>query len=374
MTTSKIISLPQPHLACAGPTLWRVEANVEGIDLFIEAPIPLLPRAESLVCPFLFPAMLEHADLEVAGTLDSTFQKNLVFVRNRATEWWPELGAGEVHAPLGSGAKRGTRAGFFFTGGIDSSYVLQQLHPQLRYAVFVEGFDIGLWDRERLDKARAWLKTTTEKCGMELVVVRTNLREHPLFSKVSWEITHVAALAAVAHALGEHVDRMHIAASDVAPPWGSAPELDAAWSSASMELVNYSAELTRLERVRSLAHWEPIRGRLRVCWANRSSELNCGFCEKCVRTRMQLFVCGAPDGLDSFPAEPGLSSVLGRLDVVQKDLHEQWREISANLTDRRLQRQIEGLLKRSNAGLLRRIVRRLKRIARRLKRVIVTEE
>jgi hypothetical protein len=198
---------------------------------------------------------------------------------------------------------------------------------------------------------------------VEFVAVRTNLREHPFFREVSWGIAHVAALAAITHALGQHVHIMYVAASDVPPPWGSAPDLDAAWSSESIKIENFSAEMTRLERVRSLAQWEPLRGRLRVCWENNSSELNCGFCEKCVRTRMQLFVSGAPDGLDSFPAGFPLPSVIGRLHSVQHDLHGQWLEICASLEDSGLRKKIERALQRRNPPLWTRALGRLKRTA-----------
>ncbi len=363
MTAEHPILLPEPRLEAAGPKLWRVAATVAGAELFIEAPFPLAARPESLVCAFLLPAMRRRADLEVAGSLDSTFQKNLAFIRARAMEWWPQLGAGAVHAPTGTAAPRGPHCGAFYTGGIDSSYVLQQLHPRLHAAVFVEGFDIPLADPARLEKARRWLTATTQACGLEFLVVRTNLREHPLFAGISWGIAHVAALGAVAHALGSRFHTLYVAASDVPPPWGSAPDLDAAWSSESMKIENFSAEMTRLERVRSLAQWEPLRGRLRVCWENNSSELNCGFCEKCVRTRLQLQIAGAPGGLDSFsPGIPLLGSVR-HLFAIESDVHEQWREICARLDDGRLRTAILRALRRRKPPMIQRVRARIKKIA-----------
>jgi hypothetical protein len=198
--------------------------------------------------------------------------------------------------------------------------------------------------------------------------VRTNLRSHPLFRSLSWEITHVAALASVAHALSEVVGTMYVAASDVEPPWGSAPELDAAWSSESMRIENFSAELSRLQRVASIARWEPLRGRLRVCWENKSSDLNCGFCEKCVRTRLQLHASGAPDGLDSFPGGRPLRSAIRRLEPVQHELHGQWREIASRLSDERLRREVERVLDGRNPPAWRRAVKSARGFARRASR------
>lgn len=365
MSASNLITIPQPRLEIAGPDLWRIVASVAGTEVFFESRVPLSPRPEVLVCTFLLPAMSLHANLEVSGPLDAGFLENLAFVRRRAKEWWPELSAGEVCAPVTAAAPPGPDSGVFYTGGVDSSYVLQQLHPRLRYAVFVEGFDIPLEDADRLRRARESLGATAAACGVEFVVVRTNLRAHPLFKLVRWGTNHIGALAAMAHALGSHVHTMYVAASDVPPPWGSAPDLDAAWSSESVKIENFSAELSRLQRVASIARWERLRGRLRVCLALKTRELNCGTCEKCIRTRMQLFVTGAPDGLDSFRTGPSLRSAIGSLYSVSHEVEGQWREVAAALRDRRLLKQVERALAGRRQPLWRRGLRQLRRVATR---------
>jgi hypothetical protein len=238
----------------------------------------------------------------------------------------------------------------------------------VRYAVFTEGFDIRLDDAARLAAARAWLSATSRRCGVAFAIVRTNLRSHPLFRGLSWEVTHGAALASIAHALAGVVGTMYLAASDVEPPWGSAPDLDAAWSSQDMRIENFSSELSRLRRVAAIAGWEPLRGRLRVCWENRSSDLNCGVCEKCVRTRLQLHVSGAPDALDSFPAGRTLRASVRRLDLVQPELHGQWREAAERLDDPLLRRDVDRLLARTRPPAWRRGAREASRFARRAAR------
>jgi hypothetical protein len=360
MPMASVIAIPEPRLERAAPDLCRVSATVAGTEVFFESRLPLSPRGEALVCPFLMPAMSLHANLDVASPLDATFQANLAFVRRRVREWWPELAAGEVRAPVAPARVPAPDSGVFYTGGIDSSYVLQQLHPRLRYAVFVEGFDIPLEDAERLGRARATLGATAAACGVEFAVVRTNLRSHPLFRLVRWGRNHIGALSAIAHLLGESVGTMFVAASDVPPPWGSAPDLDAAWSSSSVRVENFSAELSRLDRVASVARWDRLRGRLRVCLAIKTRELNCGMCEKCIRTRMQLLVSGSPEGLDSFGAGPSLRSAIGTLYAVDHEVDAQWREIAARLKDRRLLAEVERLLAGRKQPLWRRGLRQLR--------------
>ncbi len=365
MSDTSVIAIPTPRLERAGPDLWRLVATVAGTEVFFESRLKLSARPEVLVCPFLMPVMSLHANLDVDGPLDAAFLENLAFVRKRAHDWWPALSNGEVRAPVGTAAPAGPDAGVFYTGGIDSAYVLQQLHPRLRYAVFVEGFDIPLQDEERLRRARASLGATAEACGVEFVTIRTNLRDHPVFRLARWEMNHIGALSAMAHALGPHVQTMYVAASDVPPPWGSAPDLDAAWSSGSVKLENVSAELTRLERVASIANWEQVRGRLRVCWAGKTRELNCGICEKCIRTRMQLLVSGSPDGLASFETAPSLRTAIGSLYEVHPEVEGQWREVLAGLKDRRLFKQVERALAGRRQPPWRRALRQLRILAAR---------
>jgi len=365
MRAFSTILVPEPRLELSAPGLYRIVTTVEGEEVFFESSLPLSPGAESFVCAFLLPAMARGARLEVESPLGERFLSNLDFVRRRARQWWPELSGGDVAAPVRDDEPLTSDAGVFYTGGADSAYALQQLHPRLKYAVFTEGFDIPLEDSERLIRARAWLSHTVRSCGVAFAVVRTNLRRHPLFRSLSWEITHGAALAAVAHSLAAVVGKMYIAASDVEPPWGSTPELDAAWSSESMQIENYSAEYSRLQRVGSIARWEPLRGRLRVCWENKSSDLNCGYCEKCVRTRLQLHASGAPDGLDSFPPGRPLRAAIRRLDPVQHELHGQWREIAGRLEDARLRREVERVLSGANPPRWRRGAQEASRFARR---------
>jgi hypothetical protein len=361
------LRIPQPRIERPSSGVTRVTARVDGVELFFESTLPLAARSESLVSAFLLPAMTRGADLEVEGGLAPRFLDNLAFISRRAREWWPRLSPVEVRASASEEPRASEGAGVFYTGGVDSSYALQQLHSRLRYAVFAEGFDVRLDDTQRLARAREWLSRTAGACGVGFGVVRTNLRSHPLFRVLNWEITHGAALASVAHALSGVIGTMYVAATDVAPPWGSSPELDAAWSSDAMRIENFSGEMTRLQRIASIAGWEPLRGRLRVCWENKSSDLNCGFCEKCVRTRLQLHAVGARDEMGSFPPGIDLRSAIRRLEPHSHQLP-WWRELAGRLDDPTLRREVELLLAAADPSSWRSRLRRFRRLALRASR------
>ncbi len=330
----------------------RIAANIAGTEVFFESDLPLIPASEAFLCPFLAPAMKRGADLRVPGPLDSVLVENLRVIRRQFSEWWPDLSRGEIHEkqpwwPRRNAPAAPDHSALFYTGGVDSAYSLQQLHPRLRYVIFVEGFDIPLADTARLDAARQWLSSTVRECGVEFVTVRTNLREHPVFNEISWEITHLAALAGIAHALSPLIRHMYVSTTDIPGPWGSIPELDPYWSSSLVSIEHFGAEVTRVDRVISIVRWQPIHGRLRVCWKNQSDQLNCGYCEKCVRTRLELRLAGVTDELASFPPGFPLLKALQEIPPLHHHLHCYWEQMITLVEPPELRFEVERLLERS---------------------------
>lgn len=342
---SLTIAIPERPLQQAG-TLPFV-TPLAGHELRIESDLPLSSQgAGALACAFLLPAMSKGLDLTLGGALDPLLGDNLTRIQTLAGRWWPTLHPIRITAPARDPRPRSAGHALFFTGGVDSSFALLKLEDRVTDLIFVEGFDIKLADTSRLRETRAWLSGIAEATGKRLVVVRTNLREHPLFMSLNWELTHIAALAMVAHALEDHFGSVYVAASDVPSPYGSHPDLDPLWSSASLALINIGSEYSRWERVAAIKGFAALRGRLRVCWQHFATTLNCGHCEKCVRTRLQLLAAGNRNGMDSFPDIP-LDEALRSLERTPHELHPQWREIEMCLADPRWTGLIDALLARS---------------------------
>lgn len=336
--------LRSPELTRPASDRWRVAAKVDGEEVFFEAGVPLSPRVEALVCAFLLPAMARGRNLDVRAPLTPALADNLNRARALARRWWPQLRGGQLRAEPAGNRPRAVAEALFYTGGVDSSFALRQLQHKVNELVFVEGFDVSLREPARLEQVRTCLQHIAAATGHRLITVRTNLREHRTFQKLNWEITHIAALAAVAHTLAERFGTLYVAHSDVPPPFGSHPDFDPLWSSDEVAIVNFGAGYSRLERVRAISQWPPLRGRLRVCPEDRVETLNCGRCEKCLRTRLQLLAAGDPSAMDSFPDVP----LVEMLELVVKTDAETrfphfWREVQAALSDKRL-RELIGML------------------------------
>lgn len=199
-------------------------------------------------------------------------------------------------------AVRSQARGTFFSGGVDSYYTYLKHRKSIQSHIFITGFDIPLHKVPLAVRVVKEMRTIASAFGVDLVTVKTNLRQF-CDEFVSWRYYHGAALASVGHLLAEQAGLIYIAATHTYAdlfPCGTHPMLDPLWSSEAVELVHDGCEAGRFQKVQALAR-EPVALRtLRVCYRNNSSELNCGRCEKCMRTMTSLYALGVLDRCESF--------------------------------------------------------------------------
>ena len=202
------------------------------------------------------------------------------------------------------------RAVSCLSGGVDGLHTLmhnRRLYRKgdpayIREALFIHGFDIGKRPRdpenERFRSALGRLEPVAAEAGVRLIPCRTNLRHLP--SKPGfWANRHNgAALAAVGHAatLGPaylFVGGTYHVSNPV--PVGSHPAVDGLFSSQRLTVIHDGSRFSRLEKVRDLASWPTALAALRVCPGNGGDQPNCGRCEKCLRTRLELLAAGVEE-------------------------------------------------------------------------------
>jgi hypothetical protein len=143
--------------------------------------------------------------------------------------------------------------------------------------------------------APRFLEPVVVETGIRLIPCRTNLRHLPSCPGF-WANRHSgAALAAVGHAatLGPgflFIGGTYQVATPV--PVGSHPTVDGLFSSQRLTVIHDGSRFSRLEKVRELAAWPTALRVLRVCPESHGNEVNCGRCEKCLRTRLELLAAG----------------------------------------------------------------------------------
>lgn len=213
----------------------------------------------------------------------------------------------KVSASTGRGKRY--RAGMCYSGGIDSIATLRrnmlnysQNHPgAIKDCFFIHGFDIGgVLDRglkyHVFQRGLRAMENVTKAANTQAIPVYTNIR-HLCDDRDLWLNRFFGAvLAAVGHAFSSRIDLFGIAASydlQNLGPCGSHPMLDPWYSSFDLAVAHQDAHLRRIDKLKIVADWEPGLQNFRVCLANVQESLNCGRCEKCVRTMLGLLAVGA---------------------------------------------------------------------------------
>lgn len=205
-------------------------------------------------------------------------------------------------------ARADDRAAFFFSGGIDAYATLRlnrlsfpRAHPHwIQDGILVFGLEQD--DPEKFEHVRAYLTGAAKACDVSLVPVYTNIYlihrgDDARHRFHFWEFEFEgAALAAIAHSLSRHLSIVSVSSTlshRTLTPYGSHPILDPHYSSSDMTISHRGITLSRLDKTRLVTEWGAPLPYVRVC--NRYAQyeqgaLNCGECEKCIRTKLAFLV------------------------------------------------------------------------------------
>ena len=351
------------RLDANGPAC-RVTADVDGAPLWFEtSDLEWTPAPEALASALLIPALHHRRRLRLSEPLDEVWSGNAVQLLAILRGWWgyprwtPEspafADAAAADAP-GAGPDAGPSdhapTALFFSGGVDSFHRLLRGSTRIDWLVTLRGFDFPLDDRVRAEAVEGAARTIAAATGTRLVLVRTNVREHPLVRDTPWERTHGGVLAATAHLLGPAAARALISTStpgDLDIPYGSHWSIDPLWSSSRTTILHEGRGGRRIDRLRAIAAEPLVREHLRVCWQNRAPVGNCSRCAKCLLAMLILEECGELAHSRAFVGRDELAS---RIDALSKtpDRYHSFEELgrSPNLNPA-LAASVKALVRRS---------------------------
>jgi hypothetical protein len=248
-------------------------------------------------------AMRVGLPLSVPSSLSPRLMRTLPTAQQILHAWYPELRPIEIRAAGEMPASAdGRGVACFFSAGVDSFYSVLRHRDRLDALIYVHGFDVPLAHRPRRDQVSRTVRRAAAELELPLVEVETDLRAASN-RYAAWG-THYngVGLASVALFASTRFREILIPAShsyrDLLP-WGSHPLLDPLWSTEAVELV-HDAPLPRPEKLRLVANSDVAMRHLRVCFHHDASELNCGHCEKCLRTMAGLRIAGALERCETF--------------------------------------------------------------------------
>jgi hypothetical protein len=277
------------------------------------------------------------------------------------------------------------RAGFFFSGGIDSFATLRANRPNfppehpwsIKDGLLVYGLE--------LDKPEAFehvvhsLSGVAQEAGITFIPVYTNIylnyRQEDAVNEFSFWIDEFegAALAAVAHAFSRRLSVVSIASTDDISslalinrqnfkPHGSHPLLDPNYSSSDLRIRHDGIELSNFTKTKLIANWDLALQHLRVCNKYkhyRPDMLNCGRCEKCVKTMLALLALDVLDKTHAFPVDDVSEELVAKLIIKPREgsvdcdyliYHNNFRELITPLSEKGrhdLVRAIKDMIRQS---------------------------
>jgi hypothetical protein len=208
-----------------------------------------------------------------------------------------------------------------FSGGADGTFSL--LRHRLRWlgeaalpvgpALMVHGFDVPLAEAHSFDLLVKRCVPLLSQLGVPLHVARTNLK---VASQQHWGYSFAAQLACCLHQFTGIYSGGIIGSSEPYDaqvfPWGSTPMTDPLLSGGTFSIFHDGAGYSRTAKLERIKDHEIALRTLKVCWEGPHAEENCGTCEKCVRTRLNLLAVGVPSPpCFSGPLDPGAISTIG---------------------------------------------------------------
>lgn len=290
----------------------------------------------------------------VEGSLCPRLRDGILIALDRLSHWYGrppaslEIEATDGFRPLCPRAP--ARAGLFLTGGVDSSHLLdtnRRRFPDEHPSRFRDGlavFGLVAPGQERtlraLDHAgrtRRALAGPADEAGVKVVPVYTNLLQlAPDIRFLGGEFLS-AALASTAHAFARRISSVSIAAGwniELLRPCGSHPLLDPGYSSSALSVRHEEVRIGRLQKLSNLMGWQTAVRGLIVCGNHPAApDLNCGRCEKCLRTMTEILSLEGSLGGAPFPVQDVRAEDLREISI-GPGIDAYWRELLPRLASR----------------------------------------
>lgn len=254
----------------------------------------------------LLPAMKVGIPLRLPGEVSPRLLGSCSLIQDLLHVWEEDFHRTRVEAePRSEPGAPGSGVACFFSGGVDSFYSVLRHLDEVTHLVLVHGFDIAVERSPLRDAASRMASEVAQALGKTLVEVETNVRTFT-DRYANWLLFHGPVLATVALFHQRSFRKVIIPATHTYAhlyPMGTHPLLDPLWSTEVTEFVHDGAESNRVEKVGFIATSNVAMKWLRVCAWNPNSEYNCGRCEKCLRTMINLRLNDALDRCRTLPSE-----------------------------------------------------------------------
>jgi hypothetical protein len=265
--------------------------------------------ASPFAAALLIPSMRRGEDLVIEDIISEELYAGMHEIMKLVLSWRIGLKPIKIIAPhRAADIARPTVAASFFSGGVDSFYTFlkhkKDRKDPVTHLLLVNGYDIDPRNKNLWTATLQNIQKVANAEKASLIEVESNLRSlvDPIFP---WDYTHGGCLAAVGLCLRKGLKQVYVPSSCTVAqqiPWGTHLELDNYWSTETLSFIHDGTEASRIDKIAWQIAKSPIALKsLRVCYMNEKDAFNCGVCEKCLRTMINLYVVGALHKAETFP-------------------------------------------------------------------------
>lgn len=279
---------------------------------------------------FLIACMYVGESLHIDAPVSKRLLRKIPEIQSLIISWYPEFKEIPVtcrETDVTSVEQQNLGTACCFSGGVDSWYSLLKNQEDISHLILVQGTggknkNVKYWESQK--KTAEIVASSFNK---KLIMVSTNLRQQTDMKSIFrrkehyWgkpylgedfygNCTHGSFLAAIGLCLRGRISEFIIPSThpySLLKPWGSHPLLDNLWSVENLVFIHDGCEASRLEKIQQqVAKSTLALKNLKVCPSmpqNTVTEFNCCQCEKCLRTMIQLRLCGVLNQATTF-AEP----------------------------------------------------------------------
>jgi hypothetical protein len=267
-------------------------------------PDQLVANGDAFVPALLWASMKLGEDLEIEAPISRELYENTEAIQSMAAEWFPGMRRVRLEADCRPPLRPASGSGLFLSCGVDSSFSLMRRRGSLTHLLSSSGFDLDAGGEKNFGWLRQSALNMGNETGLQVVLVHTNLRA-VLNRYLPWGYCGFSlGPATVGLAAQGFLGRCTVAADrhySQLTPQPCNPVMDGLWSAENLTFVFDGFDMWRLEKVRRIAGWDCALTNLRVCLDPTAH--NCGVCEKCIRTMLELHVLGALDRTPAFKSK-----------------------------------------------------------------------
>ena len=283
------------------------------------------PHAFLVACTM--PAMrFGEKRISIDAEICPELQEGLITAMKLICNWFdwykPESGSVRIEAKQQKHVlfpSKTPRAGFLFSGGIDSLSTLRwnRLHYGVEHPSFIKDglliYGLEVTEINNFEQVLKSVSILAQDTGVTLIPVYTNIidlgpEDLDIFWKDFWSNEFMGAtFSAVAHTFSRRLSSLSINSCHDIPnliPYGSHPLLNPNFSSSDLKIRHEGIHLSRFDKTKLISDWDLALQHLRVCNQTEyytDKRLNCGVCEKCVRTMLALVGAEALNKTNAFP-------------------------------------------------------------------------